>query len=425
MTLRRVLLVFAILFAGLSISALATERESDSLEAGIELSDGSQLDGQLLSIDSDTALFEIDGRDRTFSIKSVSRLRFSDSIDHPKATAKIVRLVDGSNLICKSVKLEDGKLKATTENGEEFESNSRLIDFVRFTVGVKDLDEAWEKSIDQKRESDALIVARDQKLQTIDGVIGEVTAEAVSFTVGERTADVKRSRLSGILFYRRIADDFAPALCVLELTDGSRIQVRSVSVKEGAFEISSVAGMSCSVTSDSVASIDFGANRSVWLTDLEPATNDWIPLLASRTILGSLRQFSIARIDKNFSGKSLSVLTTDDEFNSDATHRKEFEKGFAIKGGGKLSFRLAKQYRRLSGLIAFDPDANATGTVRLIVQIDGKNRIDEVLDAPSLRKPFEVDIDLLGADRIVFQVDYHDRRSIGDILHAVDMKLHR
>ncbi len=422
---RCLLLFCSVLLTGLGITNPASAQGSRDLEAGIELNDGSQLEGHLISIDSDTALFEIDGRDRTFSIKSISRFRFSDPIDQSKATSKVVKLVDGSTLICKSVKLDDGKLKATTENGLDFESNSRLIDFVRFTVGVTDLDDAWEKTIELDRESDALVVVRDQNLQTIDGVIGKVTADSVSFTVGDRTADVKRSRLSGMLFYRRIADEFAPAFCVLELSDGSKVQVRSISVKENVFNVSSVAGMSFSVASESISNIDFGANRSVWLTDLEPATNDWVPLLASKTILGSLKQFSIARIDKNFAGKSLAVLTTDDEFDSGMTHRKEFKKGFAIKGGGKLSFQLAKQYRRLTGLIAFDPDANATGTVRLIVQIDGKNRIDEVLDAPTLRKPFDVDIDLSGADRIVFQVEYHDRRSVGDILHAVEMKLHR
>jgi len=59
------------------------------------------------------------------------------------------------------------------------------------------------------------------------------------------------------------------------------------------------------------------------------------------------------------------------------------------------------------------------------MQLDGKNRIEKVLDAPTLREPFEIDVELTGADRIVFQVEYHDRRSVGDILHAVEMKLHR
>jgi len=61
----------------------------------------------------------------------------------------------------------------------------------------------------------------------------------------------------------------------------------------------------------------------------------------------------------------------------------------------------------------------------LIVQINGSNRVEKVLDASKMKQPFPINIDLSDADRIVFQVEYHDRRSVGDILHAVDMKLVR
>ena len=53
------------------------------------------------------------------------------------------------------------------------------------------------------------------------------------------------------------------------------------------------------------------------------------------------------------------------------------------------------------------------------------DRVEQVLDAAKMKKPFPLDIELNESDRIVFQIEYHDRRSVGDILHAVDMKLVR
>ncbi len=422
---RWLFLIAVVLMLHIGNSSVVLAQEFSGLEAGIEMSDGSQLEGILLSINTDAATFNIDGNEKTLSVKSISQIRFADRAEGLSETSNIVALVDRSKLICQSLRLTDRKLQATTENGVEFKLNSRLIDFVRFGGGDPALEVLWREAVERVRESDALIVVRDQKLQSIDGIIGEVSAEAVLFTAGERTAEVKLDRLSGMLFYRRVTDEFAPAQCIMQFSDGSTIHVRSIAIKDQAFEVNSVAGISVSVALDSVASIDFGANRSVWLTDLDSATNDWTPLIANPTILASLKQFSVARMDRSFSGKALAILTYDEDSQSGSEHRQEFSKGFAIKGGGKLSFLLAKQYRRLTGLISFDPEANATGKVKFIVQIDGKNRIEEILDASNMRRPFDVDIDLSGADRIVFQVDYHDRRSVGDILHAVDMKLDR
>lgn len=409
-----------LILAACAVTTLA--QESNALEASVELSDGTQLNGILWSVDSDVASLEIDGDAKTFSVKQINQIQLGGSSESPPLNSKIVALIDGSRIHCSAVTLDGRTLKATTETGVEFSLQSRLVDFVRFSA-EDDIANLWADAIKLERTSDALMVVRDQKLQAIEGVIGSVSKKEVSFTVGERTAGVRRDRLSGMLFYRRGSNDYAPPFCVLSTLDESIIQVRSIAVKDGKFEVNSVAGLSITIAPDTVSRINFAANRSVWLTDLDPATNDWSPLISSQSILGSLKQFSIARMDKSFSGKTLTVLTTDPD--SGDRHQEEHSKGFAIKGGGKLSFLLAKQYRQLKGLVAFDPEANATGKVKFIVQVDGTNRIEEVLDASAMQKPLEVDVDLDGADRIVFQVDYFDRRSVGDILHAVDMQLGR
>ena len=397
--------------------------QSATQTAVIELNDGSQFDGVMLGLSSDTASFTIAGEAKSFPVDSISQIRFSDQLESSSEFTKRVTFVDGSALICTSVILKDRQLQAKTESGIEFKANSRLLDYVRFSSEPGESLEMWRETANEARESDALIVLKDQKLQAIEGIIGDVSADSVSFTVGERNADVKRSRLSGMLFYRRVTDEFAPPLCTLDLIDGSSIQVRSIDINEKEIKVNSAAGISFSLTADAIVTIDFGSNRHVWLSDLEPATNDWTPLLASPAILDSLKQFSVARIDKSFTGKPLSILMSDED--SGSVSSKEFSKGFSIKGGGKISFLLSNQYLRLTGSTGFDPNANAAGKVKLIVQIDGKNRIEEVLDAANMERPFEFDIDLSGADRIVFQVDYFDRRAVGDILHAVDMKLHR
>jgi len=390
--------------------------------AKVELRDGVEFEAELTSISGESTVFSIDGEERTESNGSIGRIRFSDQDAKPSDIAKSVVLVDGTELFCQSISVAERELIAKCDSNVGLKVSTRLVDYVRFSIGNEEFANNWKKTIALKRESDALVVSRDQKLQMIDGLVGDVSAKSVSFTVGERTADVKLSRLSGILFYRRVTDEFAPSAFVLKLTDGSRLQVRSLSREDNSFVVSTIAGAKFRILPEAISSLDFGINREMWLTELDPATNDWDPLMSGASILGNLKRFSLARIDKSFGGKQLTVLHQGDD---QSWERRKFSSGFAIKGGGKLSFLLAKQYTRLSGMIAFDPDANSAGVVKLIVQVDGINRVEEVLNASTMKRPFAIDVDLVDSDRIVFQVQYHDRRSVGDILHAVDMKLHR
>ncbi|QEG22559.1 NPCBM/NEW2 domain-containing protein [Mariniblastus fucicola] len=396
--------------------------QSGGFGASVELNDGSLVDAEIRSINGEHAVVVVDGQENSLPLDTVAKIRFSDHNNEPAPLVHTIAMIDGSTILSEAFSISDRELLTQTNSGVEVQISTRLIDYVKFPAGDAAVDSNWQDTVAQERESDALVVSRDQKLQMIDGVIGNVSAESVSFTVGERTADVKRNRLAGMLFYRRVIDDFPPPTCLLDLADGSKLMVRSVETDENSFLINTVAGAKFSINPDALVSIDFSANRSVWLADLDPATNDWEPLLTSASVLDRLKKFSLARIDESFAGKPLAILFQGED---ESWQRQQFAKGFAIKGGGKISFLLSGQYQRLSGLVAFDPDANAAGIVKLVVQVDGLNRVEEVLDAAEMKRPFSMDVDLTDAKRIVFQVQYHDRRSVGDILHAVDMKLHR
>lgn len=414
--------MLATLLIGLCVCASANAFQSGSLQAVVELRDGTNFEGQLQNIDRDTAAFVVDGNVKAIAVGNINRIQYSSQPAEPSDIANSVVLVDGSEFFCIAFTIVDRELIGKTETDTEFRIKSRLIDSIRFPSVDTEFKKSWKKIVQAQRESDALVVSRDEKLQMIDGIFGDVAAESVSFTVGERTADVKRSRLAGMLFYRRVADELAPSVFVLKMEDGSSVQVQSLKVENEKLEVRTVAGASFAVEPASISSLDFMSKRELWLTDLEPATNDWTPLISGSSVLGSLKKFSMAKIDRGFSGKPLAVMNRDDD---GSWERKEFAKGFAIKGGGKLSFLLGRQYQRLTGSIGFDPDANSTGVAKLIIQVDGMDRVEQVLDAAKMKKPFPLDIELNESDRIVFQIEYHDRRSVGDILHAVDMKLVR
>lgn len=406
----------------LCIGPPANAFQSDSLKAVVELRDGSEFEAELQKIDRDTATFLVEGNTKAISVSNINSIEYSDPPGVPSDIANSIVLVDESELFCDTFTVVERELISETESNVKVRIKSRLIDNIRFASVDTEFLKNWATIIKSKRESDALVVSRDQKLQMIEGIVGDVAAESVSFSVGERTADVKRSRLCGMLFYRRVAGELAPPAFVLELEDGSTIQVQTMVIENEKFVVRSVADATFEINPRSISNLDFRSKREMWLTDLEPATNDWTPLMSGSSVLGSLKKFSMAKINRSFSGKPLAIMNHGED---ESWNRKEFANGFAIKGGGKLSFLLGKQYQRLTGSIGFDPDANSTGVAKLIIQVDGSNRVEKVLEASEMKSPFHINVDLNEASRIVFQVEYHDRRSVGDILHAVDMKLLR
>ena len=410
---------FAILLCGLFAPPLLSQT-SESMR--VELSDGSTVEGRLQSIGGASVTLTVDGEEQTLALDGVTLIR-SNPPSAENASATQVFLVDGSVLRCQSLAAKDGKLALQMIDESTSSIATRLVDFVQFLGSDVKPDADWQTLIADERESDALVVRRDKKLQMVDGVIGTITDLAVSFTAGERTADVKRERLAGLLFYRRYSEEAIPPKFVVELTDGSAIRATSLSIDQQRAAVVSMCGAELSFTTDAIATINFREGRSVWLTDLEPASNTWTPLLAGSAVLEKLKEFSVSRFDRNFSGRPLEVLALNETAGTLA--RKEYSRGFAIKGGGKLSYIVGKQYKKLTGLIGFDPNANSAGVVKLIVQVDGVNRIEKVLKASEMERPLPIEIDLSDASRIVFEVEYHDRRGVGDILHAVDMKLER
>lgn len=419
-------LAVSILFTTCDLASQANA-QSSPLNSRIEESSGSTFNATLIAFDADQLTVQTDSQLTTLPYSEIARIILQGE---PTTFAGMLRvnLIDQSELACSSVTMNDGSVMITTDCGVEATIKSRFVDSVRLFPISAAMESEWKSAVEQPRESDAILFAKEGSFQMIDGVLENVKPETVAFTIGDRTAEIKRAKLSTLLFYRRLRREFESPVASVSLVDGSSINVQSIQlIQDGVsdeFELTTVSGSRIRVPAIKVVEFDFGGNRFVWLSDLDPVSNDWSPIIASPSIANSLARFSTARIDRSFGDRPL-VLAVNAKDGSGSTENQTFERGFAIKGGGKLSFSLAGQYKKLTGKIGFDPNANPSGNVRLIVQLDGRIAVDEVLDAEKMTGPFQLDLDLESVQRLVFRIDYNDRRSIGDVLHAVDVKLTR
>ncbi len=419
--------IFVFLAAMLSRGSIL-QAQQEELFPQISFTDGTQSSAKFLSMDDNSIVIETADQQQTRSLESISKLVFIDSQPDSPAVAMELRLLDGSRLQAQSFVCVKGSIRLQLACGVETELKSRQVDYLKFKQLEPSIDSELKALVSQKRTADALVVLKDDKLSTIDGVLGDVTEKTVSFTVGDQTAEVKRNRITSLIFYNRLGAVEARAVGTVGLAGGSEIEFRNIAFGDDQFAITSVGGLKLTLDRDFVRHIDFGSARFQWLSDLDPTTNDWEPLLASPRIAGSLRRFSVARLNKSFMNRPLSVVATGSD-PSQQPVRREFDHGIAIKGGGKIAFPLAGRYRQLTGQIGFDPDANTSGKVRFVIQVEGQTRFNQVLTASEMEQSIDFDVDLQTGDslakRVVILIDYEDRRSIGDVLHIVDTKLHR
>ena len=59
----------------------------------------------------------------------------------------------------------------------------------------------WVEIVASKRAADLIVVRRDEAIDYLEGVLGDVTPEAVQFKLEGDVVNVKRPRVEGFLYF--------------------------------------------------------------------------------------------------------------------------------------------------------------------------------------------------------------------------------
>ena len=387
---------------------------------------GQTAEGSVAGIELDSIKLQTGQQTVEFSFEKVDSILTNNQPVKPETSPTQIELIDGSSFNGDSFSISRGTLSTRLHCGLETEFETRNIEAVRFRTYTDNLDLARqyrEIKSDDSREGDAIVLKRDGELTSVEGIAGDFEDEKLEFSIGERTARVAAEKIDTLLFYHAAGRELASPNCELLLTDGSRAVARRLKWKSPSVIATLVCGAEVTIALKSISQMNFSLGRAEFLSQMEPTTNDWNALITSSVIFEKLRRMKLARANESFKGLPLSLKFQPDQDLSFATQIKQFEQGFAIQGGGKLAFSLGGRYRKLTGLVGFDPAANITGHVKLIVLVDGKPVVERELIHRTLKNPIQLDVDIKDAKRVVFQVDLQDGRSTGDQLHLVNLKV--
>ena len=432
-------------FLAVSICSNPALAQSDSLACELVTNADEKATGSLLKITADNVVIQTSGNatdePEEFSLDSVASISFGNTLlsaetnptttntadgSPDRTTFQSVQLVDGSRLQTTSAILDQREFSMTLGCGLTCKTNVRDIK----PVLLRPLDgglteESWNEAVDEAAQSaDGLIVSRNGKLNTIEGVIAGINNDTVTFTVDDQTREIKLERLQGLFFYHPTGRQFDAPVCQLKLIDDSVIAVRKANIEDGNIDVTSVCGAEFRLQSSVIASFDFASGRDIFLSNLEPLSNDWAPLIASSTIVEKLKSFRKARLGESSDGSPLRLSVYENGLASLGT-TKDFSTGIAISGGGKVSFALNRQFKNLSGLVGFDPAANLGGVVSFVIQVDGVTKFQQRLVNADRENPVAIDVDVSDGKRLLIKVEYEDGRSVGDQIHFVDAKLSR
>ena len=397
-----------------------------STNVTLQAATGETVQGTVTAIELDSIKLQTDKQAVELSFEKVDSIETGNQTVAPKKSPTLIELVDGSVFNGDSYSISNRSLTSRLHCGLEISLETRNIEAMRLRTYEDNLElikQYREIKSDDSREGDAIVLKRDGELTSVEGIAGDFDDGKLEFSIGERTARVAAQKIDTLLFYHAAGRELASPNCELLLIDESRAVARRLKWKDESLIATLVCGEEMTIPLKSISRMNFSLGRAEFLSQMEPTTNDWSALITSAAIVEKLRRMKLARVNESFKGLPLSLKFRPNEDLSFATQIKQFEQGYAMQGGGKLAFSLGGRYRKLTGLVGFDPAASVTGHVKLIVLVDGKAVVEQELIHRTIKNPLQLDIDIKDAKRVVFQVDFQDGRSVGDQLHLVNLKV--
>ena len=389
---------------------------------------GAIIEGVIRSGDAQSVTLQTGIELKKLPFEQLEAISFGVAGVLPSQPIVLIELMDGSMLNTKTVSILSRKLQIGLNSGGGLILDTRDVKSIRFKTyeSQPEFGKQWQKILaDNVRKSDAIVISRNRELGTIEGMVGDLIDGKLGFSIEARSARVPVSKLEAILFYHASGRESAAPVCEVILADNSRFFARELDWNGERLGITFACGATAEIPFKQLAKVNYSLGRTVYLSSIEPTTNDWQPLITSAAIFEDLRKMKLARPNQSFSGRPLTLAFHAETGASHLSEIKQFENGFAIQGGGKLAFQLGGQYENLSGHVGFDPYANASGNVLFRVLLDGKIVMQQELIHRLIKQPVEIDLNVHGVDRVVIQVQYNDGRSTGDQIHLVELKVTR
>ena len=399
---------------------------ADPAAPTVKLLDGRTVTGAIAEWSSKRLAIETSEGRQEFAAGELHEVRWPDAPVDPLADALTtqIELVDGTRIPIAEFTVTDRVARVVSPfSGQPLIIDVNLIKFVELQQPSDASRAAWDALADKDVAGDLLLVTNREgkSVDHLAGVVGDVTAEQVSFKWDGETVPVKRSKVVGVAFFTNDRAKLPEAVCRVTLADGSIAVVSNVSQRDdGAIVLKTPAGAELSIALDQLRHIDFSAGKLVYLSDLTPTESEWTPRIALPPGAQLLGAYGQPRGDQSFAGSPISILWKNDSIPSRRDERT-YSKGLALRSRTEVTYRLPDGMRRFSTIAGIDPATASQGHVTL--EVRGDDRVLWEGEISGRRPPAEIDVELGSARRLQLRVDYGENLDYGDRLHLAEARL--
>ncbi len=214
-----------------------------------------------------------------------------------------------------------------------------------------------------------------------------MTAKDVKLLVREREVPVPRERVYGVVYVPR--PEPGAAICEVVLSAGDRIRFAEAQLESGQLTGQIGPTTRISLPLEGVAELDFTLGKVKALADLPMTENQFAktPLLTS----------AVFQVRKNRNALG-SILKIGD---------REFPKGLWIHSGTSATFRLGREYRKLTATLGLDSNSPELSRVapRLRVVISGDGKVLDSRDLAWDDPGHSLDLDVSGVRELEIRVE--------------------
>jgi hypothetical protein len=362
---------------------------------------GDEVSGNLTSITAETWTLDVAGKPVDVVGSQVLSTRFfvAGQTAGEKEPLEL-SLTDGSLLHLKAALANSNEVEAASDITGEVKIPRNFVRSLRFVKAPTSVDDAWKELASRTTRQDMIVVRKNDVLDFVEGVIGEITETQVNVLLDGENIPVKRERVFGLIFYQRQPGKAGSAARV-QLLNGDILQARKVSSAEGAsLSLTLASGPEISVAADQVKTVDFSSGRLAWIDELTPREKKH-----EFEVIDVVPDY---RVNRDIYGSRLKV------------GRRAFDRGVCVRSKTLVRYRLDGDFSRFQTWIGIQH--GYAGDVTVTISCDGTELFtgDVLPNAEAQR----LDLDVSGKYSLEVLVDFGKVKSdIGDHLVLGDARL--
>jgi hypothetical protein len=330
---------------------------------------------------------------RKVPFENILRIRFIGGKAAPSELAMSIELRGGSR-IAASEMTSDGKNITIASGGGPLVFSSKSVSTCLFGKLNAELLPQWKSFVESQVASDMLVLARaEDALDKIEGLIGKVTSEFVSFDVDGQSVEAPREKLAGIKYFST-EKALGPLAGVVRDIHRNEWIVSSITSAGDSCTLTLNCGDTVQLSVVDIMEVDLSYGNSRYLADLEPIDRTSLPRFQLGIELPDAAKLFGARRVEPKAGPGL--------------------KGPSVEfvGAGSATYRVPAGFSKLVGTVELKPGGQAFMACRAAVMLENKVLWEHNFEAT--RQPQEITLAVESDKRLRLVVESKAEHPLGD-----------